>query len=346
MSVMPDTTSLKKLSGITDVILNEASSQEDLHTALNDFSDLCSQITGLVPDRTFDAWSEDSYLDGGVAINPQAAAYCIQDYQRSIIFIRAVHAAFNSVRARFSDTTINILYAGCGPFATLVLPLLSHLLQSNARIHLLDIHSKSLESVRTLLCHFGFNQPNIHCVKGDACSYQHPDTLHLVIAETMQKSLEQEPQFAVTANLAPQMHSDGVFIPEHIQVQLCLAQRKNEGGIQTPKENRQLLGSLFNLDAKSAHIQARKAQYNKSTSKYELTPTIIDIPSIENPEAFDALLLTNIRVFEQFELGHDESDITLPAKCEELSPLKPGAQYIITYQLGSYPKFSILENEY
>ena len=344
MPDMPNARSLKKLSEISDVILDEASSQKDLHTALNDFSDLCCKITGIIPDRTFDAWSEDSYLDGGVAINPQAAAYCIKDYQRSIIFIRAVHAAFNRLRTQLSNTTINILYAGCGPFATLVLPLLNHLLASNTRICLLDIHSKSLESVNTLLCHFGFDHPNIHFTQGDACTYQHPNTLHLVIAETMQKSLEQEPQFAVTANLAPQLHGDGIFIPENIQVQLCLAQKKSKGRTRTTKETRQLLGTLFNLDAKSAHVQAANARLNNSTAHYELTPVIIEIPKIEKPENFDALFLTRVRVFEHFVLGHDESEITLPAKCEELSPIRPEAQYTISYQLGNYPRFTISEN--
>jgi hypothetical protein len=343
ISDMPDASALKKLSKISDMILDESSSQEDLHAALNDFSDLCSKITNIIPDRTFDAWSEDSYLDGGVAINPQAAAYCIKDYQRSIVFIRAVHAAFNRLRTQFSNTTINILYAGCGPFATLILPLLSHLLANNTRICLLDIHSKSLESVNTLLCHFGFNHPNIQFTQGDACTYQHPKPLHLIIAETMQKSLEQEPQFAVTANLAPQLHSNGIFIPENIQVQICLAQKKSIERTHSSKETRQLLGSLLNLDAKSAHAQAANARLNNSTGHYELAPVIIEIPRIKNPENLDALLLTKIRVFEHFVLGHEESEITLPSKCEELSPIKPGAQYTVSYQLGKYPRFTISE---
>ena len=44
----------------------------------------------------------------------------------------------------------------------------------------------------------------------------------------MQKSLEQEPQFAVTANLAPQLQANGIFIPQKVEVALCLAKLEDE----------------------------------------------------------------------------------------------------------------------
>ena len=144
------------INAIGDTILDETSSPEALREALDAFVLLCSEVTGIRADPSFDAWAEDSMLDNGVAINPRAAAHCAVDYQRSVIFIRGVNAAISSLRLHFSDTPLEILYAGCGPWATLLLPLLGRFPPDEFTLYLLDFHQRSLDSVKLLLAHFGF----------------------------------------------------------------------------------------------------------------------------------------------------------------------------------------------
>ena len=67
------------IASISKIILDETSSPEALQNALSAFVQLCSDVTGIVPDPSFDAWAEDSLLDNGVAINPNAAAHCAKD---------------------------------------------------------------------------------------------------------------------------------------------------------------------------------------------------------------------------------------------------------------------------
>ena len=340
------------LTAISDTILDDSSSPERLRSALDDFASLCSDIGGIIPDPSFDGWANDSLLDSGVAINPQAAAHCVKDYRRSAVFIRGVYAAINSARMRFGDTPVRILYAGCGPFATLVLPLLGKFSPGELDLTLLDIHRRSLDSVNQLLEHFGLDNHQIHTVQGDACHYQHPGDLHLVIAETMQKSLEQEPQFAVTANLAPQLCSRGIFIPEEISVALCLAHLDSELAMfkQSGKIDyeslvsagkRHPLATVFTLSPKLAAAQLQAAERNERSSKLELSATTIEIPRVANLAGFDALLFTRIQVFSHYHLQDYEAEITLPQRCHELSPLAGGDSYKICYQLGSYPKFAM-----
>ncbi len=190
------------INSIGDTILDESSSVAELRHVLDLFSHWCSDITGIQPNRSFDAWAEDSLLESGVAINPQAAAHCTVDYQRSVVFIRAAHAAINKLRMRFPNVPLEILYAGCGPCATLLMPILGRFSPGTLKISLLDIHQHSLDSVELLLAEFDYQTHSAHTIKEDACRYQHPKKLHLIVAETMQKALEQEPQFAVTANAA------------------------------------------------------------------------------------------------------------------------------------------------
>lgn len=320
------------INAIRDTVLDEASSPQELREALDAFVMLCSEVTNIRPDPSFDAWAEDSLLDNGVAINPEAAAHCAVDYQRTVVFIRGVNAAINTLRLRFSGTPLEILYAGCGPFGTLLLPLLGKYSPGDFKLYLLDFHQRSLDSVKRLLTHFGFFPHAVQTIKADACSYKHPGKLHLVVAETMQKSLEQEPQFAVTANLASQLWPKGVFIPQRIDVVLCLADL-DTGAARYP------LATVCTLSPERASDQMQQAQTNSDKRGLQLEPTIVVIPRRADIGRFDAALFTRICVFRQYRLKDYESQVTLPLKCYEILPLAGGERYRVSYQLGSYPKF-------
>ena len=341
-----------KLHNISDTLLDEASSPTQLREALDAFAQLCSDITAVIPDRSFDAWAGDSLLEDGVAINPEAAAHCVKDYQRSVVFIRAAYAAINTARERFANQPIEILYAGCGPFATLLLPLLGRFKTGELHIHLLDIHQRSLDSVGQLIEQFGLQAQNINYVQDDACRYQHPGSPHIIITETMQKSLEQEPQFAVTANLAPQLHNQGIFIPQKIEVELCLADLEAETAAFKRGEvldadklvttgKRHSLGTVLCLTPENAAVLLQQAEENSSTGVLELKSVEATVPSVSDLDGFDALLFTRIQAFGQHQLLDYESEITLPLRCTDMMPLQAGVEYRVSFQLGSYPKFCV-----
>ena len=338
------------LNAISDTILDETSSPDELSDALDAYVLECSEVTNVRPDPSFDAWAEDSLLPTGVAINVQAAAHCALDYKRSVVFIRGAYAAINELKLRFPNTPLEILYAGCGPFATLLLPLLGKFIPGDFRLHLLDFHQRSLDSVKLLVAHFDLFAYDIQTIKDDASNYKHSGKLHLVIAETMQKSLEQEPQFAVTANLAPQLRPTGVFIPQCIEVVLCLADLEqeryvvgqalnNEGSDPEIDARRYPLATVCTLSPNSACGQMQLAQEHSNLIGPQLEPTIVTIPMIPELAQRDAALFTHIAVFEQYRLKDYESQITLPLKCHELLPLSAGDRYRVSYQLGSYPRF-------
>ena len=319
--------SIMNLNSISATILDEASSPEQLCNALDAFSLLCSEATGIRADPSFDAWADDALLDNGVAINPQAAAHCVVDYARSVAFIRGVSAAIDTLKLRFAGPSLEILYAGCGPFATLLLPVLGRFLPGELNLYLLDVHQRSLDSVQRLLTEFGFCAHSVKLIKADACTYRHPGTLHLVIAETMQKSLEQEPQFAVTANLARQLCPMGVFIPQRIEVSLCLANLDHEKKlIDAPRDwespeshnlenvsRRYSLGTVCILSPEHAFEQMQFARANSVGADPALESAIVEIPRVEDAARFDAALFTSITVFEQYRLEDYESQITLPS---------------------------------
>jgi hypothetical protein len=335
-----------------DIILDDGSSAAATHAALDALADILSATSGITPDRSFDGWREDTRLDSGVAINPQAAAFCIKDYHRSVMFMRGVCAALELLQASMRDQPVRVLYAGCGPFALLLLPLLGKLAPGRLEIHFLDIHQHSLDSVAHLLVQLSLDQHNVNFIQADACHYQHHEKLHLIIAETMQKALEQEPQFAVTANLAPQLCKGGVFIPQKISVELCLAQLEQEAdvfeatGSINPEAlvasgKRHVLSKLIALTPESTATLTAQITKDQTCSSQDIELGTARIPAVENLASFDAALFTRIHVFGDYRLQDYDSQISLPAKCYELAPLHAGDVYAVSYQLGSYPRFNL-----
>lgn len=338
------------LKHIALTLLSSESFNEQCRQALDQFANLCSEISNIEPDPGYTAWSGDTFLNQGVAINPSSAAYCIKDYQRSVVFIRGVYAALKVLKQRAAvETKVKVLYAGCGPFATLILPLLPLFEPGDLDICLLDIHQTSLDSVATLLKSFGLEDHGIGLVQADACQYQHPNQFDLVIAETMQKALEQEPQLSVTANLAGLLKPNGIFIPEEINVSLCLAHLAEEEesyGKHGKVDNQQLidqgkrysLGSLMQLSPTSVDSLMSKREFSDQLQNDVLSLSDITIPDIPGLETFQPLLLTQISVFGEHVLGDYDASLTLPSRCFDLEPLKTGETYHTLYVLGHYPK--------
>ena len=340
------------LDSISAIILDESSSPAAVRRALAEFVEYCAEVTGIHPNPSFDAWAGDSLLSNGVAINPGAAAHCASDYQRSTVFIRGAYAALKSLRSRHPDTRLEVLYAGCGPFATLLLPILGKFSAAEINLHLLDIHQSSIDSVELLLSHFGLGSLKVHTVRDDACHYVHGQKLHLIIAETMQKSLEQEPQFAVTANLAAQLVPAGVFIPQKISVSLELADLAREK--QLFDQSRQLapavakmnsqripLATVCVLSAERVAGMVDNASPGLQAGELVLPPTKVTIPAGLDHTRLAAALFTRITVFENYGLGDYESEITLPLRCSELSLLSTEESYLVSYHLGQYPRFHV-----
>ncbi len=252
-----------------------------------------------------------------------------------MVFIRGLKAALTVCQQRFPDEPIRVMYAGCGPYGTLLLPLLANLPAPRFEFYLIDIHQESIDSVARLVAGLELNYHSIHLICDDACRYQHPRPWHLIVAETMQKSLEQEPQFAVTANLASQLLPEGLFLPERIEVSLHLSSACEKIA----------LGTVFELTPRLAAEQAATARAADHGSSPALPGTIVTIPQLEKPGDYQAVLQTRIDVFGQHRLNSGDAEITLPLCCEDLTPPTPASSYACQYRLGSYPKFEIASVE-
>jgi hypothetical protein len=167
-----------------------------------------------------------------------------------------------------------------------------------------------------LIEHFELGEYDIHMLVADASTYRCPSKPQLIVAETMQKALEQEPQFAVTSQLAPQLDSGGIFIPERIDVDLCL----------TGTDRHHLLARVLSLSAAACRVPE---------------PMEVRVPAEVDLGSLRAELITSIQVFEHHHLLRGEANITLGRPCPELSPLTAGARFRVEFRSGTYPFFEI-----
>jgi len=303
--------------------------QEDdrLSAAATQLYSLCSSVTGI--DET-SIHTDDSYetrLPKGKAISPRDAARCVLDYSRTSKFLRGIHAAIVEAQKRFPDTTIDILYAGCGPFAPLAVPLTSRFSSNEIKFTLLDIHNRSLDAAQRIFHAFGLTSFVRDYVQADATSYVHHFPFHLIITETMQRGLEKEPQVAITYNLAPQLREGGIFIPKKICVNACFynpvleSQQLNTGRIH--------LGPILELTADDLHAISDEAC---------LPAVVLDTPGEAN-RSLGLMLRTRVRVFESVVLDEYESGITYPVVLHDFSWTNSESAIEFVYLLGAEPGF-------
>lgn len=289
---------VKRLCDITDL---------DLHPAL--FLDEHATITAQ-----------------GKAVSPTTAAQCAEDVQRTLIFMQGVYAAIQQKLLQKNNQTIEVLYAGTGPFGLLLIPLLPLLDAAQVRVTLLDIHAESLAKLQRVIDFLEVDHFIVQAECVDACVWQSPQTFDLIISETMRQGLIQEPQVSIFSHLQQFLKPDGWLIPEIIRLDLWLSSGGCAG--RECKNTDVHLGRVFQLDKVSAMQLG-----NGDTSCAHGNLWIPDYTAALQ----DLKLTTFIQVFGNYQLHENQSQLTLPLY-ERNACVLPNSLLHFRYELGAYPQ--------
>src|SRR5215813_3376766 len=303
--------------------------------AVASLGQLFRDITGMREDTVEPRDRSATLAPSGSAISPLDAARCLLDARRTAIYLRGVHSAIQEVQQRFPREVIHVLYAGCGPFAPLCLPLLPLLAGQAVHFTLLDVHARAIESAQAILAALRLEGVNVDCLVCDATHYHNPDhqPLHVVVSETMQRALEKEPQVAILMNTAPQLTAGGLMVPEMIAVYAVLTDLSQElgsnGVLPRPWSGRVPLGRILEVD------RERACAWAAAGVPSHLPPARIALPSLV-PAHYSLVLATTIRTFGVHELREYESGLTHPLV---VNGWRAGEQVEFTYRLGEKPGF-------
>lgn len=271
-------------------------------------------------------------LPTGLALSPYVAAQCIRDTHRTVAFVRGVSLALEEARRRFPRGVLEVVYAGTGPFAPLILPLLTTRPLRDVLFTFLDAHQTAASSVLALTERLGVGRRTRQVACSDAAAYSHPAPIHLVVTETLQRSLAAEPFVAIVRNLRRQLAPGGLMVPERVTIEAvlidALVEQARWGG-QASAEASRSLGVLFEVDADGEHPPL---DLDGRSLPMELT-----IPALEPEGQRWVALATRIDVFGPLRLREHDSGLTVPEILWPLSPARAGEAIAFHYALDHAP---------
>jgi len=281
----------------------------------------------------------ETRLASGLAVSPTVAAMCVNEPCRTHRFIIGLNRAVEDLLARTPSRAVTVLYAGCGPWATLALPLMARYPASQLRFTLLDIHPQSIQSAQALIANLGLADRVAAYVVADAAEYNIPqdDLPDIILTETMNVTLRNEPQVAICRNLVTQA-PEAILIPEEVRIDLTLldpgrehslAEPDDQGPPPAPERVRTHLGRVFTVNREII------AQWQDERGD-SLPGSRIDLPEFIEP-GLQLSLLTTITTYGDLTLRDYESSLTLPTRLQTDVPVVPGIPLHFRYRLGSCP---------
>lgn len=326
-----------ELRALAQALVNPARQREDLMLEVAALRHLLERRSPLELGPQADLGANETRTAAGLAISPVKAALCVREPLRTITFIRGLADAIT--QARRPGRPVRVLYAGCGPLATLALPLMALLDASEAQFTLVDIHAQSLDCARQLVEGLGLAP----CVAGyqlaDASALRlDPQALpDVIVSETMNAALRSEPQVAIARNLATQAPA-ALMVPESVTVDACLLRLGKElpppleapDALPQPAQRERIaLGRVFELDAGA--IRAWGALAGPM-----LPAGAVQVPA-QVPDGMQPRLLTRIVTFGPHVLDDYESSLNLPQHLPGRPALAGGERLQFAYRIGEQP---------
>lgn len=169
----------------------------------------------------------------GLIMSPDHCITTIRDARRMHAFVRGIDQGLRILREKF-EGPLHIVYPACGPFAPLLLPLLSFYQQSGSysandlKITLIDVQEGATQSLWQVIKALEVQEfiADVMCM--DALEYRSDQVVHMVVIEAMQHGFSREGHFLLARHFAQLLDGQGLMIPEEISVRAVLNDPQEE----------------------------------------------------------------------------------------------------------------------
>lgn len=329
---------LEALRRVTSTLLDVEQAVCSLRPAVLELTSLLRLASTRPPPSREHIEAGETPTANGLAVSPTMAAMCCDDVARTVTFIRGAQAAIIEARKRLPQRPVSVLYAGCGPYATLAVPLMSVFAAGDVVFTLLDLHRESIESARAVVESLELGGFVAGFEVADAGAYrvrehQPPD---VILLEVMQACLEAEPQVAVTRHLLRQA-PDAILVPQAVRIECTLVDLAREFDTGAIGENREVmrrdripLGPVFVLDRESVRSWQEIADAR-------LPAETVRIPDQMEPR-YLPMLFTVITVHGTHVLRDYDSGLSCPRQLAGDDAFGPGDTVRFSYVLGAHPR--------
>lgn len=324
----------KEIIRITSEYFEDNLDYQKLSIASREYKSLLNEICEQNMD--VENGRNDIGFDNGKALGTFWAALCLDDMIRTRQFVRGINKA---IKEKINTKNpLHILYAGTGPFATLILPFILRYSKQEIKYTFLEINPLSFEIVHDVISKLGLKDYNIKLVNEDATKYQidfknKPD---IIISETMQNALAKEQQVSIFLNLMNQVNYDAIFIPEKIELFIGL----KKAGIpaeETQIKHYQKEKKIFDVSKEAMFpSNSTESKINREIL-FDKKQTRIDEKKLRGFSQL--LLLTDIQVYKDEKIGINESSLTTPKLIKDIPDNFKGSITINTqYKISSHPE--------
>jgi predicted RNA methylase len=263
----------------------------------------------------------------GNAIGAFWAGRCVREVLRTQRFVRALYAEVSGAM-KVHKRPVHVLYAGTGPFAALALPVMMMLKPEEVQFTFLEINRESIEILNQVLDLFNLRSYVKSIEECDASLWEiSASKIDIVISETMNKALFDEPQVAIMLNLASQLPKGVIFLPEEIKVSLCK--------VRNDPQQPETIAELINFNAEMMY-----AIIDKSEDKnWQFKDQQVELQLSAGEKLH---YLTEIKVNERNVLNLNDSSLNLLWR---LKTEKKGGVFNLNfkYHLAKKPHFVVTE---